>query len=156
MTANLERQRATGIDDAQREQQLHGFVQPLIQEWQSPELSTALNSFSGFCDLLGLNGLSQYFESRNLHQVSDWPGYPLDEEGKVLQAQIQNALEVRPYHLVLSSCTKVGEETSPTPDKDPYECEYREGAIWFSCSQSRLRPMVKCTTCSPAKSPSAH
>ena len=138
MPANLERQRATGIDDTQREQQLHGFVQPLVQEWQSSELSTALNSFSGFCGLLGLNDLSQYFESRNLHQVSDWPGYPLDEEGKALQAQIQNALEVRLCYLVLSRCTKIGKETSPAPDKDSHECEYREGAIWFSCSQSCL------------------
>ena len=95
--ANLERQRASGIDNMQREQQMRTFLRPLLQQWQSQELSSALCSFRGFCDLLGLDNLSGYIVSRNLHQISDWPAHPLDEEGKALQARIQSALEVRPY-----------------------------------------------------------
>ena len=115
--ANLERQRASGMGDTQREQQLHEFLRPLVQEWQSHELTTALGSFRGFCDLLGLNGLSRYIVSRNLHQISDWPAHPLDEEGKTLQNQIQTSLEVRIYGPVPTCYTKIWQNLPLHPTK---------------------------------------
>ena len=70
------------------------FVQPTVHEWRDDRLANSLSSFRGFFDLLGLGGLEQYFINRNLHQVTDWAAYPLDEEGKALQARIKKSLEV--------------------------------------------------------------
>lgn len=70
------------------------FVQPTVAQWRDDRLASSLSSFRGFCVLLGLGGLEQYFINRNLHQVTDWAAYPLDEEGKVLQARVKKSLEV--------------------------------------------------------------
>ena len=77
------------------------FVQPTIQEWGDDRLASSLSSFPAFCDLLGLSGLEQYFLNRNLHLVTDWAEYPLDEEGRALQARIKKSLEVRPIQFLV-------------------------------------------------------
>lgn len=66
----------------------------MISQWQSDSLGRSLSSFDGFCELVGLGGIQHYISARGLHQVHDWPSHPLDEEGKLLQVHMQNAIEV--------------------------------------------------------------
>ena len=62
--------------------------------WQDPALSASLSSFAGFCDLLGLSSLQSYFVKRKANQIEDWAAAPLDDEGKVLRIQIEDARDV--------------------------------------------------------------
>ena len=82
------------MDQKPREAKLDHFLQPLIAQWHHPGLIESLSSFDGFCKLLGLDSLQQYTSSRAVHQIPDWSLHPLDEEGRMLQSHIQNALEV--------------------------------------------------------------
>lgn len=66
----------------------------MVQPWQNDDLSRSLSSFDGFCDLLGMGRVQYYISARGLHRVQDWSSCPLDEEGKILQVQMQQALEV--------------------------------------------------------------
>jgi len=45
--------RATKINPEIRLQKLQGFIQPVQQLWQNPEMAEAISSFSGFCDSWG-------------------------------------------------------------------------------------------------------
>ena len=88
--------RATSVDSKPREARLERFLEPIIAQWQSAELTHSLTSFDGFCDLLGLAGIQQYVTSRAVHQIQDWSIHPLDDEGRALQLHMQNSLERLP------------------------------------------------------------
>ena len=77
-----------------RETRLNGFLQPTIGDWQSSELSNALSSFNGFCDLIGMANVQQYFTTRAVHNIQNWSAHPLDDLGMSLRSQMQDALEV--------------------------------------------------------------
>jgi exportin-5 len=85
------------VDLTPRQARLESFLHPLISSWQSPGLAPSLCTFDGFCELLGLGNLQQYIIARAFHQMKDWSSCPLDEEGKLLQLKMQNALEVSMY-----------------------------------------------------------
>ncbi|KAL8633297.1 hypothetical protein Q9189_001018 [Teloschistes chrysophthalmus] len=88
--------RATSVDPQPRQERLQNFVQPLIAQWQSDELTNSLATFDSFCELLGCGGIQQYVSQKALHKLPDWSAQPLDDEGKGLQAQMQHALERLP------------------------------------------------------------
>ena len=44
-----------------------------------------------------MSNLQQYLMSRNVQAIEDWSSYPLDDEGKALQVQMTNAIDVRLY-----------------------------------------------------------
>ena len=77
-----------------REAKLDHFLQPLVAQWHHPGLGNSLSSFDGFLELLGLDSLQQYASHRALHRIPDWTLIPLDEEGRMMQLRIQEALEV--------------------------------------------------------------
>lgn len=80
-----------------RQERLENFLLPLMSSWQNPELSSSLSTFDGFCQLLGLGNVQPYINARAFHQVKDWSSCPLDDEGKLLQMLMQNALEVSEF-----------------------------------------------------------
>lgn len=88
--------RATSVDSQPREARLEQSMQPLMDEWQNPSLGQSLSSFDNFTRLLGLEKLQQYLSIRAVHKLPDWSSHPLDDEGKVLQTQMQNALDALP------------------------------------------------------------
>ncbi|KAK4696105.1 exportin-5, partial [Lecanoromycetidae sp. Uapishka_2] len=88
--------RATSVDFQAREARLEQFLQPLMDQWQNPNLTQSLSSFDSFSRLLGLENLPQYLSSRAVHKIPEWSSQPLDDEGKILQAQMQNALDALP------------------------------------------------------------
>lgn len=90
-------QRATAIDDEQRQYRLEGFIRPTMNKWEDPRLSNLLANFEGFCNLLGLAGLREYFVNRKVHQIQDWTNYALDDEGRALKARIDAAQNDLPF-----------------------------------------------------------
>ena len=75
-------------------QKLHGFINPVQQLWQNPEMDRAISSFGGFCDLLGLSNVRNYIVDRRVHVIEDWGKYQLDTEGQSLQKELEERLKV--------------------------------------------------------------
>lgn len=70
-------------------------MHPVVEEWQNPELTHALSSFSGFCSLVGMEGLPQYLNSHHFASAKDWSNTPLDAEGKARQDGVHSRIWVR-------------------------------------------------------------
>lgn len=69
----------------------------MIDQWQDRTLSNSLSSLENFSRLLGLENLQQYLCSRAVNKLRNWSEHPLDDQGKALQIQMQNALDVSLY-----------------------------------------------------------
>lgn len=107
--------RATSIESHIRQERLDGFLQPLINQWQDPGLTQSLSSFLDFNQMLGLNNLQQYLASRGVNKISNWSLHPLDDEGRMLQKQMQSALDALPLRAtktIMSVSIERLEETS--------------------------------------------
>jgi exportin-5 len=87
-------QRVPDLDSQSRQARLEAFIQPVMLKWQHPQLANSLMNFEGFCSLLGISHLQEYFIRRNVHTIGDWASVPLDEEGKAMKARIEAALLV--------------------------------------------------------------
>ncbi|KAI4127619.1 MAG: hypothetical protein LQ338_003114 [Usnochroma carphineum] len=108
--------RAASVDPGPRQERLEMFLQPLVAQWQSDELTSALGSFNSFCDLLGCGGIQQYVSQRALHQIPDWSSYPLDDEGKALSAHMQDSVDrlpLRATKIFLSASVENLDQKSP-------------------------------------------
>jgi hypothetical protein len=90
--------RTTKLDDEIRLQKLRGFVNPVQHLWQNPGLIQALSSYSGFCELLGLNRVKSYLISRPVHGVADWGLYQLDAKGQKIQQELDDRVKVDLSH----------------------------------------------------------
>lgn len=86
--------RATKIDTDVRLQKLHGFINPVKQLWQNPEMDSAISSFGGFSNLLGLSNVRDYLVSRRVHEIDEWGLYQLDAEGQGIQKTLEERLKV--------------------------------------------------------------
>ncbi len=107
--------RATSVGSRIRQTRLDEFLQPLINQWQNPALDQSLSSFPEFSRMLGLESLQQYLASRAVHQIQDWSSHRLDDEGIILQKQMQSALDALPLRAtktILSVSVERLEETS--------------------------------------------
>lgn len=47
--------------------------------------------------MVGLDGIQPYISARHFHHVKDWSSCPLDDEGRLLQMQMQKASEVSKF-----------------------------------------------------------
>ena len=94
--------RANSLNEAERLQRLQAFLEPISRQWQNERLSQSLQSFQGFCDMLGMGNLQPYLSARNVHQITDWAGQPLDNEGETLRNHLQTALEQLPLQATKS------------------------------------------------------
>ena len=110
-------QRATSIDPAPREARLEQSLQPIIRQWQEERLEHSLSSFDDFSRLLGLDNIQQYLISRQVHLLEDWASQPLDDEGKMLQSNMQLAIEALPLratkHIMSASVEKLEPGSAP-------------------------------------------
>ncbi|KAL8951121.1 MAG: hypothetical protein Q9222_002893 [Ikaeria aurantiellina] len=88
--------RAASVDPQSRQERLQTFLQPLVAQWQSSDLSDSVATFNGFFKLIGCEGIQQYISERAIHKIPDWSMHPLDEEGKSLKVHMHNALEKLP------------------------------------------------------------
>ena len=116
--------RASSVDVTPRGLKMREMVQPTMNQWQESGFGDSLSSVQSFSKLLGLEGLQHYFLSRDAHKMDDWSVFPLDEEGKALQSQIQSAIDALPLRATKSfmsvSCEKL---VSPSQAYD-IACEF--------------------------------
>lgn len=94
LTMMLRSHRCTKIDPEVRLQKLHAFINPVQQAWKNPEMDQAIDSFSGFCDLLGLSKVRDYLVSRRVQEIQQWGLYQLDAEGQLIQKQLDERTKV--------------------------------------------------------------
>lgn len=88
------RHRTTTIKDDLRAARLIPIVKSIEESWLSPEFNTFLESFQGFCELVAVDKAQLYFFSRQANQIKDWSSWTLDDEGKSIQAQLNERTEV--------------------------------------------------------------
>lgn len=93
--------RATKIDPAVRLQRLETFIEPVKSQWRNQDLKRALDSYSGFCELMALDKAQRYLASRRVHEVGDWGSVQLDAEGVALQAELEERQQVSKHTTTL-------------------------------------------------------
>lgn len=98
LDANFYRHRVRDIDPNLRRARLRSFVEPLRQAWMNEQFRQLLTSFGGFCKLLGLDQVHPYLQTRQAQRLEDWSAYPLDEEGKRIQSQMNSRFQVMQIH----------------------------------------------------------
>lgn len=81
--------RCSRLDKATKIQKLQGFVEPIKAQWQNENLKAALSTYGGFCEMLALDKAQAYLARKRVHEVADWGAMPLDDEGKALQAELE-------------------------------------------------------------------
>lgn len=89
------RHRAKSLDAQAKIQKLREFVEPVKAQWQEENIKSAVKSYSGFCELLGLDKAQAYLVSRQAHNIKDWGSTELDAEGLALQNELEERLKVR-------------------------------------------------------------
>lgn len=57
-------------------------------------MTEALQSFQGFCHLLGLDKVQDYLTSRRVHEIPDFSTHALDMEGQALQNELTEKFKV--------------------------------------------------------------
>ena len=63
-------------------------VNMIQASWEDPEFERRLQSFGGFCELVGVTGAQDYLYSHGAHSIRDWSSFELDEEGKTIQTRM--------------------------------------------------------------------
>ncbi|KAL3952314.1 hypothetical protein ACCO45_014031 [Purpureocillium lilacinum] len=88
--------RASGIETQTKIQKLSEFVEPVKAQWRSENVRASLNSYSSFCEFLGLDRAQKYLVSRKAHEIKDWGSAELDAEGLALQNELEERLKALP------------------------------------------------------------
>lgn len=86
--------RATNLDHATRLQRLQMFVEPVKAQWRDEGLKRALESYQGFCEMIGLDKAQRYLAHRRVDQIAEWGSVELDAEGLALQAEMEERQQV--------------------------------------------------------------
>ncbi|KAK8131043.1 Protein MSN5 [Apiospora sp. TS-2023a] len=109
--------RSDRVEKPMKLQKLAGFLQPIKAQWQTEDLKHALSSYTGFCQMMGLDKAQNYLARKRVHEINDWGSVGLDAEGQALQNELeerQAALPLRPTKSFLScSIDKVEKGTAP-------------------------------------------
>lgn len=93
--------RATNLDQATRLQRLQMFVEPVKAQWRDEGLKRALESYQGFCEMIGLDKAQRYLANRRVDQIAEWGSVELDAEGLALQAEMEERQQVRTVQSLL-------------------------------------------------------
>ncbi|KAG9685480.1 nuclear import and export protein Msn5, partial [Aureobasidium melanogenum] len=132
--------RASAVDSQARLARLQQIIQPVVETWQDPQLTEALSTFSGFCNVVGLEGLPEYLTAQGYASVQDWPSQPLDQQGKARQTDVQMKVMRLPLNAtknLLAATTEKLKESSR---------EYQIGAqVWGPAIQAMLSNVLQMT-----------
>lgn len=132
--------RASAVDSQARLARLEQIIQPVVETWQDPQLTEALSTFSGFCNVVGLGGLPEYLTAQRYASVQDWSNQPLDQEGKVRQTDVQMKVMRLPLNAtknLLAATTEKLKESSR---------EYQIGSqVWGQAMQAMLSNVLQMT-----------
>lgn len=86
--------RASKIDEPTKIPKLREFVDPVKAQWHTDSIESSLKSYSGFCELLGLDKAQAYLAKHRAHEIQDWGSYQLDAEGLAIQEELDQRLKV--------------------------------------------------------------
>jgi exportin-5 len=81
--------RCSRLDKDTKVQKLQEFIEPIKAQWRNEKLKEALASYGGFCEMMALDKAQDYLARKRVHEIKDWGSMPLDEEGKALQAEME-------------------------------------------------------------------
>ncbi|KAI1332189.1 ARM repeat-containing protein [Xylariaceae sp. FL0255] len=81
--------RSRRLDQSMKVQKLRGFLEPIQAQWQDTRLKQSLSSHASFFELMALDKAQEYLTRKRMHEFDDWGSVDLDEEGKVLQAELE-------------------------------------------------------------------
>ena len=97
--------RAPMIDEEERLSRIKSMMEVVLEPWRDPSFTNAATSFEGFCRLLNLQDLPDYFLSRKAQTLEDWSSVKLDQQGFDMRATITDRLESLPLHMTRSILT---------------------------------------------------
>uniref|UniRef100_A0A093XXU9 Exportin-5 C-terminal domain-containing protein n=1 Tax=Talaromyces marneffei PM1 TaxID=1077442 RepID=A0A093XXU9_TALMA len=89
-------QRTKNVDPRVREERLNSFMEPVRTAWQNEEFRNMSSSFNGFCELLGLEKVGPYMQSKQAATIEDWSAVPLDSIGKDIQGELARRFQQLP------------------------------------------------------------
>ncbi|KAL4926925.1 karyopherin MSN5 [Aspergillus undulatus] len=89
-------QRANNIDPYLRQSRLASFVEPITQAWQDDGLRNMCSTFEGFCNMLGLQNVGPYMQSKQAQKLADWSEVTLDAEGLQVQEEMTRKFQQLP------------------------------------------------------------
>lgn len=69
-------------------------MEPIKQAWQDDELRNMCTTFEGFCNMLGLQNVGPYMQSKQAQKLADWSEVTLDAEGKQVQEEMTRKFQV--------------------------------------------------------------
>ncbi|RAL64721.1 hypothetical protein DID88_001752 [Monilinia fructigena] len=92
-TRNLDKKRQTSYQNLL----VHDHM-----SWQDSEMNSAIQGFSGFCNLLGLNRVKDFLVTRRVHEIQDWSAYQLDSEAQSIQKDMEERLKALPLRTTKS------------------------------------------------------
>ncbi|KAK6194258.1 phospholipid:diacylglycerol acyltransferase [Pestalotiopsis sp. IQ-011] len=81
--------RCSRLDKDTKIQKLQEFVDPIKSQWRNDKLKAALASYGSFCEMMALDKAQDYLARKRVHEVKDWGSLQLDDEGKALQAEME-------------------------------------------------------------------
>lgn len=89
------RQRAINADPYLRQNRLAAFLQPIRESWQDDQFRQNSSTFPGFCNMLGLENVGPYMQSKEAQKLADWSEVVLDAEGRLVQEEMTRKFQVR-------------------------------------------------------------
>ncbi|KAJ5306200.1 hypothetical protein PENANT_c024G03864 [Penicillium antarcticum] len=89
-------QRANNVDGFLRQSRLASFLQPIREAWQDEQFRQTSSSFPGFCNMLGLENVGPYMQSKQAQKLEDWSLVELDNEGKLVQEEMTRKFQLLP------------------------------------------------------------
>jgi exportin-5 len=69
-------------------------MEPVRNAWQNADFRDMSASFTGFCELLGLEKVGPYMQSKQAANIEEWTSIPLDDLGKDIQEQLTKRFQV--------------------------------------------------------------
>jgi exportin-5 len=92
-------QRATNLDLATRNNHLQNLIGSMLQGWQSERLNRLLSGFEEFCELLGIDRVGAYLQSKQASSVLDWSTIQLDASGLSVQSDMNELVSEVPLRM---------------------------------------------------------
>jgi hypothetical protein len=109
-------------------------MEPVRTAWQNEEFRSMSSSFNGFCELLGLEKVGPYMQSKQAAGIEDWSAVPLDTVGKDIQGELARRFQVctpRDFVYMLFSYLKTA--TSFARNQDFARCLHRKAQANRCC-----------------------
>ncbi|KAJ5192543.1 hypothetical protein N7449_008685 [Penicillium cf. viridicatum] len=89
-------QRAINADPYLRQNRLAAFLQPIRESWQDDQFRQNSSTFPGFCNMLGLENVGPYMQSKEAQKLVDWSEVVLDAEGRLVQEEMTRKFQLLP------------------------------------------------------------